>query len=179
MPVQEGTAPDGSGSLNQVKVTKEGRALSKALSETDQQHAVAEGGGFTFHSIDAGAQAGEESWYVQNNGEDIRVERIKVNTSVAGVFSVMLQTSTTAASGTEMFGRNMIAGRDVMSDITAFGNDEVAGSLDGTEVDSDLILANTAHWFILDGYILPKGKALFVRTATTGAVRITGVVHRD
>lgn len=178
MPVNEGKAPDGKGGVNQQFTDAGGRSGTRALTETDQHHAVKEGVAFTFHSVDTGAQAAEESWYLKNDGADIHVDRIKVSTSASGVFSVMRQTSGTAA-GSTMEGRSMIAGQAIMSDVTAFGNNSVTGSVDGDDIDSQDIPTSDPHTFELDGYLLPKGQAIFVRTATTGAVYITGFVHRE
>lgn len=177
MPAQTGT--DELGRLNEVKVDGEGRSFSRALSETDLQHAIKEEDkAFTFHSFDTGVTGGEETWFLQNDGDDIFVDRIKVSTSATGVVSVMRQTSGTAA-GTTMEGRSMKAGSSIMTDVTAFGLAEMTGSVDGDDIDSQDIPTSVPHTFELDGYRLPKGQAMFVRPAVAGAVYITAFVHRD
>lgn len=157
--------------------TLKGRAGVRSLSETDQQHATKEGGAFIFLSADA-ACGGEESWFLQNDGEDIAVCRIEVSTAVTGLFDVMRQTAGTA-TGTVMNGRAGILGQAVMSDVTAFGSASVTGCVDGDSIVSHEILAARPYTFQLDGMVIPKGEAMFVRTETTGVVRITGFVHRD
>lgn len=178
MPELTGTAPDGKGGINSQFVDAEGRAGTRALSETDQQHAVKEGEAFSFHSFDSGATAGEETWFLQNDGNEIHLDRIVISTSASGVFSVMRQTSGTAA-GTTMEGRSMIAGNAIMSDVTAFGLASVTGSVDGDDIDVQDIGTSTPYTFELDGYLIPKGQAVFVRMATNGLVYITGFVHRE
>lgn len=174
----EGKGPTGKGALNEQFVDDEGRAGTQALTETDQQHAVHRGNAFTLHSVDTSAVAGEESWYLKNDGDDIQIDSIEVSTSASGVFTVMRQTSGTAA-GTAMEGRNMIAGASLMTDITAFGSASVTGSVDGDDIIAHDIGTSTPHIFDMHGYTLPSGQAVFVRTATNGVVYITGLVHRD
>ena len=106
------------------------------------------------------------------------IDRNEVSTSTNSILDVMRQTSGTAA-GTTMEGRNMTAGLSIMSDVTAFGSNSVTGTVDGDDIVSADILANTPHTFNLNGYKLPKGQAIFVETLTAGAVLITGFVHRD
>ena len=178
MPTQTGTAPDGKGGINEVKVDSEGRALSRALAESDLQHAVKEDSAFTFFSNDTGAQGGEEVWFLQNDGDDILVDRIVINTATASIFNIKRQTSGTAA-GTVMEGRNMTAGLAIMSDVTAFGSAAVTGTVAGDDILSIDILASTPTSVPLNGYKLPKGQAIFVEVITTGAILITGFVHRD
>lgn len=173
----EGKAPDGKGGVNEQFVDAEGRAGVTSIAETDQSHATLEGGAFVFHSADA-ACGGEESWFLQNDGEDIRVCRIEVSTAATGLFDVMRQTGGTA-TGTVMNGRSGILGQAVMSDVTAFGSASVTGCVVGDTIVSHEIAAAAPHTFNLDGMIIPKGEAMFVRTETTGVVRITGFVHRD
>ncbi len=177
MPVVEGKAPDGKGAKNEQFVDGEGRAGTRAIAESDQQHATKEGGAFVFHSADA-ACGGEESWFLQNDGEDISVCRIEVSTAATGLFDVMRQTGGTAA-GTAMNGRAAILGQAVMSDVTAFGSASVTGCVVGDTIVSHEITAAAPYTFRLDGMLIPKGEAMFVRTETTGVVRITGFVHRD
>ena len=174
----EGTAADDKGSVNEQKVDAEGRALTRALTEDDLAHAVKEGGGFSFHSDDTGAQGVEESWFLQNDGDDIFVDRIVINTDTASIFNIKRQTSGTAA-GTVMEGRSMVAGDAIMSDVTAFGSNAVTGTVAGDDILSVNILAATPTPVPLNGYKLPKGQAIFVETLTAGAVLITGFVHRD
>lgn len=178
MAILEGKAPDGKGGVNQQAVDAEGRALIRALTEDDLTHAVKEGGAFSFHSFDTGVTGGEETWYLKNDGDDIFIERIEVSTSATGVFSVMRQTSGTAA-GTTMEGRAMVAGHAIMSDVTAFGLASVTGSVDGDDIVSHDVGTSTPYTFELNGYKLPKGQAIFVRPATDGIIYITGYVHRD
>lgn len=178
MPSVEGKAPDGKGGLNIQFVDAEGRAGVTSIAETDQSHATLEGGAFIFHSAD-NACGGEESWYLQNDGEDIRVCRIEVSTSATGLFDVMRKTSTCAVTGTTMNGRAAILGQAVMSDVTAFGSASVAGCVDGDVIVGHDVGTTDPYTFHLDGMIIPKGEAMFVRTVTTGIVRITGFVHRD
>ena len=174
----EGKAPDGKGGINEQFVDAEGRAGVRSLAQTDQQHAVEEGTGFTFFSDDATAQAGEETWYLKNDGEDIHVDRIEISTDTSGVFRIMRQTSGTAA-GTVMEGRNMIAGRGIMGDVTAFGSASVTGTVDGDDIMAQDIPTSVKTVFLLDGYLLPSGQAVFVRTVVSGAVLIAGFVHRE
>ena len=174
----EGKGPGEGGGINEQFVDKEGRAGTRALAESDQQHAVEEGTAFTFLSDDGSAQAGEETWYLKNDGDNLHIDRIEVSTDTSGTFRVMRQTSGTAA-GTVMLGRNMIAGRGDMSDVTAFGSNEVSGSVDGDDIVVHDIPTSTPYTFQLDGYILPSGQAVFVRTVVNGAVLITGFVHRE
>ena len=174
----EGKGPTGKGAINEQFVDSEGRAGTRALAQTDQQHAVEEGEAFIFFSDDATAQAGEETWYLKNDGDDLHIDRIEISTDASGTFRVMRQTGGTAA-GTEMKGRNMIAGRSDMTDVTAFGSASVTGAVDGDDIVVHDIPTSTPYTFQLDGYILPTGQAIFVRTVVNGAVLITGFVHRE
>lgn len=174
----EGKDPSGKAGVNEQFVDSEGRAGTRALAETDLEHAVKEGGAFSFHSFDVGVTGGEETWYLRNDGDDIFVDRIEISTSASGVFSIMRQTGGTAA-GTTMEGRAMAAGKAIMTEVTAFGLASVTGSVVGDDIVSHDIPTSTPFVFQLNGYKLPKGQAIFVRVATDGIVYITGWVHRD
>ncbi len=174
----EGKAPNAKGGINEAFVDEEGRVGTRAIADTDQQHATDEGLAFVFHSADS-ACGGEESWYLQNDGANIHVDRIEISTSATGLFDVMRKTSTGAVCGTTMNGLSGILGEAVMSDVTAFGSASVTGCVDGDVIVGHDIGTTAPYVFILDGMIIPKGEAMFVRTVTTGVVRITGFVHRD
>lgn len=178
MPRIEGKAPDGRGGVNEQFVDEEGRAGTTAIADTDQQHATDEGKAFVFHSADC-ACGGEESWYLKNDGDIIHVDRIEISTSATGLFDIMRQTSTGAVAGTTMNGRSAILGQAVMTDVTAFGSASVTGCVDGDVIVGHDVGTTAPHVFVLDGMIIAKGEAMFVRTVTTGIVRITGFVHRD
>jgi len=173
----EGKAPDGKGGINEQFVDAEGRAGVRSLSQTDQSHAVEEGTAFILYSTDD-AGNGEESWYVQNDGRDLHVARIEISTAASGIFTIMRQTSGTAA-GTVLVGRNAKLGLANLDDITAFGNASVTGSVDGDAIVGHDINTTLPYIFQLDDLIIPKGQALFVRTATAAIVHITGYVHYE
>ncbi len=173
----EGKASDGSGGVNEQFVNANGRAGVDALTQTHQNTAVEEGNGFTLYSTYS-ATGGEEVWFLQNDGRDIAVDSIEVSTSASGIFTVLRQTSGTAV-GTVMQGRNMKAGIAILDDVTAFGSASVTGSVDGDDITGHDIATTTPYVFNMHEYVLPKGQAIFVRTATNGIVHVTGFVHVD
>ena len=178
MTVLEGKAPDGKGGINQQAINAEGRAHSRSQVEDDFQHAVDEGTGYTFYSSYSLTGA-EEAWYLKNTGNVIiHVDKIVVSTSASGIVSVMRETSGTPA-GTVMEGKNAYFGKSIMTDVTAFGNASVTGTVDGDTVDAQDIGTSTPHTFELDGHILDTNEAMFVRFAETGVVHVTGYIHRD
>lgn len=178
MGTNEGKAPNGKGGINQQFVDSEGRAGVKALTQNDQEHAVKEGTAFILYSTDD-AGAGEETWYLKNNGRDLHVARIEISTQLAGVFTIFRQTSTSAAGGTELVGRNAQLGLADLDDITAFGNASVTGSLDGDAIVGHNVGTERPFTFQLDDLLIPSGQALFVRTAEAAVVHITGYVHYE
>ena len=175
MPRVDGKAPDGKAGVNEQFVDAEGRAGTRALSETDQQHAVEEGTAYIFYSTYS-ATGGEEVWYLKNDGRDIHVDRIEVSTSVSGIFTVLRQTGGTAV-GTLMEGRNEKLGVAILDDVTAFGSASVTGSVVGDNLVAHDLPTTVPFIFNLDGLIIPKGQALVVRAATTGVVHVAGFVH--
>lgn len=174
----EGKAPDGKGSVNEQFVDAEGRAGTRALSQTDQEHAVDEETAFILYSTDD-AGAGEETWYLKNTGRQLHLARIEISTAASGVFTIMHQTSASAAGGSELVGRNAKLGAANLDDISAFGNASVTGSLDGDAIVGHDIGTTAPYVFELDDLAIPQGQAIFVRTATAGIVHITGFVHYE
>lgn len=174
MSVNEGKALDGKGGVNQQFVDAEGRAGTRALSETDQQHAVKEGGGFTFYST-YNATGGHVVWYLKNDGRDIHVDRFRISTAATGLFTVKRQTGGTN-TGTTMEGRSMKAGAAILDDVTALGSAEVTTPT-GDDITGDDYGTSDPSILDLDGYLLPKGQAIFVVAATAGIIHVTGFVH--
>ena len=121
---------------------------------------------------------GQEVWFLQNDGADIAIDRIIVSTSASGIFTIMRQTSGTA-SGTAMVGRNGRTGGAIMADITAFGNAEVAGSVDGDAIDGHDIGTSAPYVFNMSGLVIPRTEALFVRAEVTGVIHVAAYVHRE
>jgi len=177
MVVITGRGPEGGGGINEGAVDSLARQIVRADVETDLERAMGAGLGYTLHSSYS-ATGGEEVWYLQNNGEHIHVDRLVVSTSASGVFSVMRQTSGTAA-GTTMKGENGIGGRPIMPDITAFGLASVTGSVDGNVIVAHDIGTSQPWTFDLDEYLLEDTQAIFVRAAVTGVVYIDAFVFRE
>lgn len=171
----EGRGPNGSGGINEQFVDSNARAGVDSVARSDQENAIGKGEGYIFYSTDD-AGAGEESWYLQNDGRDLHVEKIEISTAASGIFTIMRQTSGTAA-GTTMEGRNQKLGLAILDDVTAFGLASVTGSVDGEAIMGHDVGTERPYIFSLDGLIIPKGQALFVRTATAGIVHISAFVH--
>ncbi len=175
MPRNEGQDPDGSGGINHQFVDKRGRAGVDALTETDLEQAVERGEAYMFHSTYS-ATGAEEVWYLKNDGRDLHLDRLTVSTSASGIFQVGRQTSGTA-TGTTMEGRNRKLGTAILDDVTAFGDASVAGTVDGEIIEGHDIGTSVPFTFVMDGLIIPKGEAIFVRAVTTGIVHVAGAVH--
>lgn len=174
MPTSTGKAPDGRGGINEQFVDAEGRAGSRSLSETDQQHAVGEGTAFTFYSTYS-ASNGHVVWYVRNDGRDLHFDRLRISTAASGLFTVKRQTGGTN-TGTIMEGRNMVANKSILDDVTAFGSAEVTTPT-GDDITGDDYPTSDPSNLSLDGYLLPKGQAIFVVAATAAIIHVTGFCH--
>lgn len=174
----EGKAQTGGGGINELAVDKEGRADTRAVTEGDMAHAIDNGIGYTLHST-YNLTGAQEAISLQNDGAEIHVERIVVSTAATGIVSVMRMTSGTPA-GTPITGKNMKLGFPTMPDITAFGNAEVSGSVDGDIIDSQEVPTDSAYTFELSGLLIPLKEVLFVRFATSGnVVNACMYVHRE
>lgn len=174
---QEGTAPDGKGAINEVKVTAEGRALGRDIAESDQGHAIEEGEGFSLHSS-YNLTGAEEAISLQNDGGDVHIPRIVVSTAATGVVSVRRMTSGTPA-GTPITAKSLKFGDAVASDLTAFGNASVTGSVDGDIIDQQDIGTTDPYVFDLDNCIITKGEVIFVRFDVSGIVHVGIYFHRE
>ena len=177
MPVQEGTAPDGAGGINQVKVDREGRSSTRAFIETDQQHGADLGLAWTLCSTYA-ATGGQEVWSLKNNGDDIHIDMLRISTSASSVVTLFRVTSGTAA-GTTIIGRSMKSNEADLSDVTAFGDASVTGSLAGVTIDAQDIGTSVPYDFNANGYVLTKGQEVAITLETTGVVYVAATLHRE
>lgn len=173
----EGRALDGKGGTNEAAVSAQGRQEVNALVGSHFSDAVTNNRGFLFYSTYS-ATGGEEVWLLQNDGTDIRIDRIIVSTSASGIFTIMRQTSGTAA-GTTMNGRNGILGNPVMPDVTAFGGASVTGTVDGEALVGHDVGTSTPFIFALDELVIPRTEALFVRAEVSGIIHVVGLAHRN
>lgn len=172
----QGRDRKGSGSLNEVAVNEKSQLESFSIVESELAEAMEDGRGFIFYSTYS-ATGGQEVWFLQNDGDDIHIDRIIVSTSATGIFTVMRQTGGSAA-GTTMNGRNGVLGSAIMSDVTAFGNADVTGTVVGDAIAGHDIGTTTPFIFALEGMVIPRTQALFVRAEVTGVIHVVGLCHR-
>lgn len=172
----EGRDRKGGGSLNQTAVNKKSQLEAFSIVESELAEALEDGRGFIFYSTYS-ATGGQEVWFLQNDGDDIHLDRLIISTSATGIFTIMRQTSGTA-TGTTMNGRNGVVGSAVMPDVTALGNAEVAGCVDGDAIDGHDIGTTAPFIFALEGMVIPRTEAIFVRAEVTGVIHVVGLCHR-
>lgn len=173
----EGRDTSGGGATNEAAVDSQARLVVRAIADSDMQQANGHGRGFTFHSSYS-ATNDHEIFYLQNNGVDIHVHTITVSTSASGVFQIFRQTSGTAA-GTVITGKNGIIGRLIMSDVTAFGDAEVTGTVTGDVIEGQDIGTSVPFVFQMEDLVIPDTEAIVVRCLTTGVIHVAMSCFRD
>ena len=159
---------------------RDGLLEVKAINESEFEASSVKGEAFVLYSTYS-ATGGEEIIYLENEDSirDIRIDYIKVSTTVAGIFSVIERTSGTAA-GTVLtpLNVNLGSGAGSTADITAFGNASVTGTLAGDTLVGDLVGVAAPHKFEFEGgLIVPKNSAIFVTAAVSGIVHATILFH--
>lgn len=173
----EGTNPKG-GQISEQKILPDGEALTRAITESDFEHASdADAEAYTLHSTYS-ATGGQEVISLKNPSEvkKLHVVNIVISTSASGVVTLFRVTSGTAA-GTIITPVNLNLGKTVRA-VTAFGNASVTGSLAGDVIDAQDIGTSLPYTFDLGGaLILNQTNEIAITLTTTGVVYVTIQYH--
>ena len=162
------------------KVTSQGQAVVRAITETDIENASNEGLAFSWSSTYS-ATGGQEIISLQNDdaGRHLHISRIQISTDTASLFTLLEVTSGTPG-GTGITAQNLNLDSGKAAEETAFGNASVTGSLTGNILELLRVGADGIGLMDLQSsLILAKNDIVAITMATTGVPAVTIFGHYE
>lgn len=170
---------DGKGRGNKAEVNAEQELVTRAIQESELEHASVAGAAYSWYSGARDIDTGDTMLFVRNDGDTLLIlDRLDViGSNVACTWTIHLGSLTTTATGTEVVGVNLnVTFAALAADATAAFDEEAV--VDGTEVRTFHTAATVQATPIpMVGFILGKGHYIQINQeteSTSGSVALIG-----
>ena len=167
------------GDGNVADVTNDKQLKTASVTESSLEFASKEKKKAYSWSSSYAATGGQEVISIKStaSSDQLIIDEVVVGSSVANVFTLFDVDSGTAA-GTTVLGKNLNLNSGNTASATAFGNASVTGSLTGSVIAYEGVVANEfATLDLLGSVVLSQNSEIAITASATGTVYVTVFGH--
>jgi len=159
------------------KINDEGQAITRAIAESEIEHASSQGQAYVWQAPTADVAAGDTLLFIKNLGDTpLILDRVNfLGGNVASLYNILIGKATTTPDTINVTGRNLNQRFADAADVHAVSDEDTVA--DGTLMESIHVPVTVMLEWNLDGYILEKGVYIQINQvteSTAGGAAIIG-----